>query len=295
MDRWTKIIQTDGFLKATAISATDLVSEAAKRHKYGKNSQREIIALGESLIASLLLASRRKQTERVSLAVRGDGFLQKAIVDATPSGTCRGFLITRESHRAPLPQEEALNREFGIGPWGEGSLSVVTLIEGEKEPYTGTCQLVTGHLAKDVTFYMTQSEQIPSAVGLAVNCTEDGTVLCAGGFLIEVMPGASEDDIGLIEQNLKELQGLPQALSENSDPVHFLARIFNGKPFSILENRPILFQCNCSRDRVRRALSLIARADLEQMIEDDDGAKVDCDFCGKHYVFNSAQLKELLP
>lgn len=290
-DRWVKIIQTDGHLRATAITARDCIRDAQIKHGL---AAREARALGEVMMAALLLASRRKAKEKISVSVKGDGFLKQSICDGAPEGIVRGFLSTRETHSTPLPQEEKLNQEFGIGPWGEGTLSIVTLIEGQKEPYIGTCELVTGHLAKDLTYYMNQSEQIPSAVGLAVNIGEQSEVTSAGAFLIEVLPGAKPKDIEMVEKNLKQMHGLARALAENSNPIMLLSSIFTEQSFTILEEKPIAFSCSCSKDRVLRAISLLGKDEISDMILQNKGANVKCDFCNTDYRLNESDLEMLI-
>ena len=290
-DHWVKIIASGLNLKASALTARDAVQEAQDRHRL---SGRETIALGEAILAAALLASRRKPKERVSLSLKGDGFLKQSIVDSTPEGAVRGFVIVRESHRTPLPDEEKLNREFGIGPWGEGFISVATLLQNQKEPYIGNCQLATGHLAKDLTFYLSQSEQIPAAVGLAVNLDEQGKVSSAGGFLIEVMPGANEQDLKMIENNLKGMHGLTNQIAGNSDPTFLLSSIFTDLAFSILDKKNIYFGCHCSKERIKRALRLLDSHEIQDMIEKDKGAQVRCDYCNTEYKLSIEDLENLL-
>lgn len=281
-DRWVKCIARGGNMVATAITAHHLIEEARKRHK---SSAAEIKALGEALMAGLLLASTCKQGERVSLSIKGDKFLRQAFVDAHPTGSVRGFLITREG----IGQMDSQ-----MGPWQNGLVSVSRLKHGEPEPYVGTVPNVTGHLAKDLTFYLTQSEQIPSAVGLAVNIGEKGKITTAGAFLVQVMPGASSEEISELEKNINNLESLAAQIADNANPATLLGRIFNNVAFTILDERPLQFECNCSRDRVKRALRLLGEKELRDMIEKDKGAKINCDFCNKNYEFSQSELEELI-
>jgi len=281
-DKWIKCIARGGNLTATSISAAKLIEDARKRHRLGPA---ETKALGEALMAGLLLASNSKQGERVSLSIKGDHFLKQAIVDADPLGQVRGFVISRDL--ATDPDETK-------GPWQNGLLSVVRLRLNEKEPYTGTVPNLTGHLAKDLTFYLTQSEQIPSAVGLAVNLNDKGNIQSAGAFLIQVMPGAEPHEIQQVEKNLNALQGLAGKLEKDADPTHLLAQIFQDITFTILEEKPLQFECNCSRERVSRALKMLGTTELEDMAKKDDGAEVHCDFCATNYNFSAEELGALI-
>jgi molecular chaperone Hsp33 len=281
-DKWIKCIAPGGNMVATAITGADLIEDARKRHRLGPA---ETKALGEALMAGLLLASTCKKGERVSLSVKGDHFLRQAIVDANPEGTVRGFVVSRDL---------AGTSDSTRGPWQNGLLSVVRLKLKEKEPYTGTVPVVTGHLAKDLTFYLSQSEQVPSSVGLAVNLGEDGRVESAGAFLVQVLPGATMTEIAAVEENIQELESLAKAIRADSDPTRLLARIFDEMPFTILEEKPLVFECTCSRKRVTRALLLLGQAELQDMLEKDNGAKIHCDFCGTSFNYDAEELKNLL-
>jgi molecular chaperone Hsp33 len=281
-DKWVKCTARGGNLKATAISAAELIEDARKRHRLGPA---ETIALGEALMAGLLLASTCKAGERVSLSAKGDGFLKQAVVDANPTGSVRGFVISRD---VVNPTDSKL------GPWQKGLLSIVRLKLDQKEPYTGTVPNITGHLPKDLTFYLTQSEQIPSAVGLAVNLDKKGHVKSAGAFLVQVMPGAERGEILFVENNIQDLQSLAMQMEKDSDPTRLLGQIFNELSFTILEEKPLQFECNCSKDRVARALKLLGKAELEDMLAKDSGAEIRCDFCGTNFVFDKTELEVLI-
>ncbi|MBI3554930.1 MAG: Hsp33 family molecular chaperone HslO, partial [Deltaproteobacteria bacterium] len=164
----------------------------------------------------------------------------------------------------------------------------------EKDPYVGTVPIVTGYLAKDITFYLTQSEQIPSAVGLAVNLAKDGSVASAGAFLVQVMPGASKKEIALVEDNINHLDGLASKIAHDSNPTLLLAHIFNDMTFTILDERPLQFECSCSKERVSRALRLLGRTEIEDMISKDKGAHVHCDFCGTSFRYSEDDLQAII-
>lgn len=281
-DKWIKCIARGGNMMATTITAADLIEDARKRHRLGPAETR---ALGESLMAGLLLASNLKHGDRISISIRGDSFLRQAVVDANPDGTVRGFIISSDLAR---------DTDGSRGPWQNGLLSIVRLRADEKEPYTGTVPNVTGHLAKDLTFYLSQSEQIPSAVGLAVNVTDKGAVDAAGAFMIQVMPGASMEEIKSVEQHINELQSLASHITKDSDPTKLLAHLFSDVTFTILEERPLKFECTCSRDRVVRALKLIGRTELQDMLNKDKGAAVNCDFCETKFSFNATELQAII-
>ena len=285
-DKWIKCIATHGNLRGVAIQATGLVASIAERH--GQSGE-VVRGLGEAIIAGLLLGSYCKQGDRVNLNIRGTGRYQQALVDAYPDGSVRGYIIERNSttktHFGEDPKQ---------GPWGSGLMSVLKTKDNEgSKPYIGTVPLVTGHLAKDLTFYWFQSEQVPSAVGLAVNMDGD-RVSAAGGFLVQALPGASANEVQTIEQHIHELQSLADQLAENADPLHIMSRIFQSTAFIVVEDKPIRFSCNCSWERVRRALYLVGVEELQSMLEEDNHAVVKCDFCSKEYKVDGAELEKMI-
>lgn len=280
--RWTKCISSKGNIRGVAIQATDLVQCMADRHKVEAELTR---SLGEAVIGSLLIASYCKQGERVNLNIQGSGQIRQALIDAYPEGHCRGYVIGREGiHKGDATE----------GPWGAGLLSVLRTKTSEKQqPYIGTVPLVTGHLAKDLTFYWAQSEQVPSAVGIAVN-VEGKTVTAAGGFLVQVLPGATEAEVKQVEQHINEMHSLAKELNENGDPVKLLSRIFQDSTFMIVEEKPLEFRCECTWDRVERSLALVGVKELQSMMDDENEIVVTCDFCNTEYKVSKDKLNEML-
>jgi molecular chaperone Hsp33 len=283
--QWIKCIATHGNTRGVALEATDLVQQIVNLHEVkGDVAQ----ALGESVIGALMIASYCKAGERVNLNIRGSAFIHQALVDAQPDGTVRGYVVEREFK--PGQMDTTTN----FGPWGDGLLSVLRTKTGDRErPYIGTVPLVTGYLAKDLTFYWLQSEQIPSAVGIAVNVDGD-KVIAAGGFLVQAMPGATAEELLEIESNINEIQSLAARLKVDSDPVRLLSQIFQSTAFVLLEEKELRLDCSCSQARVERALALVGVAELRDMLEKQQGASVRCDFCTKQYVFDEEHLVKLI-
>lgn len=285
-DKWVKCISTQGNVRGVAIHATHLARELAAMHGLNGFAAQ---ALGETAIGALLISSFCKGGEKVNLNIRGTGRIQQALADATADGTVRGYVIARETDSVtPVDAEKQL------GPWGEGLLAVLRTKKSEgQQPYIGTVPLLTGHLAKDLTFYWAQSEQIPSAVGLAVNF-KDGQIHSAGGFLIQTMPGASALEVRQIEQHINEISSYADSIARDADPLQLLSQVFQDTAFVVLEEKPIRFECTCNVDRVRRALMLTGVEELRSMIADQNGAEVHCDFCAKNYQFDRAALEALI-
>jgi len=284
MGSWVKGISTHGNVRAVGIEARGLVQYISELHRLNPECTR---ALGEATLGALLIASYCKQGERVNLNIQSQGRFAQTLVDAYPDGTVRGYLVERESGGLS---------EVGQGPWGNGLMSVLRTKGAEgQQPYIGTVPLVTGHLAKDLTYYWAQSEQVPSAVGLSVVVDPvSGKVTEAGAFLIQALPGASDEEVRLIESHLKELPQIEGLLAADPNPVGLIAPLMQSSPFHVLETRALSATCNCSWDRVRRALLLIGAQELRSIQETQGKAVIHCDFCAKEYVADSAQLEALI-
>jgi molecular chaperone Hsp33 len=232
------------------------------------------------------LASYCKGGERVNLNIQGSGRIKQALVDAHPDGTVRGYVFAREKFELPVDPD--------FGPWGEGLLSVLRTKGTENEmPYIGTVSLVTGHLAKDLTFYWHQSEQIPSAVGLAVRMDGD-KVVAAGGFLVQVLPGAAPEEVRAVEQHIHQIHSLAESVGDHQEPTYLLSQIFQSTAFILVEEKPLEFKCSCSWDRVNRALALTGVEELRAILKEQGSASVTCDFCTTQYNLDGAGLQKLI-
>lgn len=287
--KWIKCISTEGHLRGIALDATELVREMAQIHGLKDSGAR---ALGEATIGALMISSFCKGEERINLNIRASKETFQALVDAYPDGTVRGYVVQKEL--PPLP-DDGFVIEDSRGPWGDGLLSVLRTKNQEKEqPYIGTVPLLTGHLAKDLTFYWLQSEQVPSAVGIAVNTGDHGEVLAAGGFMVQAMPGANQKDIDQIEAHINEMHSLTDRYKTDTHPTRLLSQIFQDTPFVILEEKPLEFRCTCSWERVKKALSLVGVTELSDMLLKDRSASVRCDFCAKDYKLEEKELRALI-
>ena len=281
--KWVKCISQSGTIRGVAVEATDLVQQIVRRHKLSESGA---IGLGEAVVGALLLASNSKQGERINLNIQGSGFYKQTLVDADYDGTVRGYVIERDGSEVDL---------MNLGPWGSGLISVLrTRTREGEQPYIGTVPLVTGHLAKDLTFYWAQSEQVPSAAGVSVQVDERGDVTAASGFLIQAMPGASTEEIKLLDSHIRSFSNFPGEAAKNPDPASLLSKIFHNTVFLLLESKELAFKCSCSQERVERALSLFGSEELQTMLKEDKKASVRCDFCGLDYVVQSDRLKELI-
>ncbi len=281
-DKWVKCISSTGTIRAVAVIATDVANKMAERHSLSESGTK---ALGEAIVASLLLSSYCKGGEKINLNVQGSGWMTQAIVDANADAEVRGYVLERDSSTVKLAKN--------IGPWGIGLLSVLRTKHEEAKPYIGTVPLLTGHLAKDLTFYWLQSEQVNSAVGIEV-FMENGKITFAEGFLIQAMPGASESDITLIEDHLKKLHNYNPQDPQRSTPVNLLSYLLENQSFSLLEETNLTFKCSCSVERVKRSLVLVGTDELRSMLEENKDVEIICDFCSEKYSFSPASIQELI-
>jgi molecular chaperone Hsp33 len=285
-DIWQKCISQSGTLRGVAVRCTEIARELSKTHDLRGEPSR---AFGETLVAGFLLASYCKVGERLNLNIQGDGWAKQALVDAYPDGTIRGYVV-------PNPDAVVGTLDLtGEGPWGRGVLSVLRKKDMEgTEPYIGTVPLVTGHLAKDLTFYWLQSEQVQSAVGIAVNLNDDGTLSSAGGFMIQALPGATESELRDIETQVNALGNLAQEIASDRDPVYLLSQIFQNTAFVLLEKKELATTCSCSWERVKRALTLVGTAELRAMIDETGEAVVKCEFCETEYRADRETLQKMI-
>lgn len=287
-DQWQKCISNSGTVRGVAIRCTTLAQSLAALHGLTGEHAR---ALGEALVGGFLLSSYAKDTERMNLNIRGDGWVKQALIDAYPDGSIRGYIVPND--HAVIPSMDLT----GEGPWGRGTLSVLRKrdnLEGKNEPYVGTVPLLTGHLAKDLTFYWLQSEQVPSAIGIAVNLSSEGKVTSAGGFLVQAMPGATDEELSDIETQVTSMTDLAKEISSDGDPIHLLSQIFQDRAFMLLEKKELRAECSCTWERVRKALVLIGASELQSMLEETGDAVVKCDFCTKEYRADADMLRQMI-
>ncbi|HEX3015141.1 MAG TPA: Hsp33 family molecular chaperone HslO [Desulfobacteria bacterium] len=275
-----------GSARIVAAVTTDLVEEARKRHDTFPTAT---AALGRTLTAGLLLATNLKGEDTLTIRVMGDGPLGGVIVSADACSAVRGYVQEPHTH---LPPTEAGKLDVG-GAVGKGFLYVARDM-GFGDPYTGSVELVSGEIAEDIAHYLTYSEQTPSAVALGVLVDTDNSVLAAGGFLLQMMPGASSETIDRLEQNIKNLPPVSSLVTDGNSAEQILKMITVGLPLVIHEQRPVRFACHCSKDRLERILISMGCEELEDMLETQGYVELTCHFCNERYTFNRAELEALI-
>lgn len=280
-------IAANGQIRCFALDTSRLVEEARRTHLYSPLS---CAALGRTLSAALLLGETLKgDKDLVTLFIKGDGPLKQVLATADSQGHVKGYVSVPD---VVLPNKENGHLNVGAGI-GKGTLTVIKDL-GMKEPYVGTVDLVSGEIAEDLTWYFAKSEQTPTACALGVLIDTDYSVKAAGGFLIQLLPNTPDETIGKLEKNLSSLPTVTDMLKDGLNPEGMLKRALNGFDIEFTETREVSFVCNCSKERLVRALKTLGKDELTDMKEKDGGAEVTCDFCGKKYRYSAEELEEII-
>ena len=275
-------------IKISAAITTDVVEEAAKIHKLSKTTS---AALGRALTAAAIIGSWQKnEKDSITLSINGDGPAGKIVATCKNDGYVKGYVT---NPGADLPIREADGKIDVAGIVGEGNLTLV-MDTGMKKPYTGTVNLTTGEIAEDLAVYFLQSDQVPSAVGLGVLIDVDYSIKAAGGFIIQLMPDATEEQISKLEENLKGLPSVTSILNEYHDAEKLIEILMKDIDFKILEKREITYKCNCSREKVEDAIVSVGPKEIEEILREDKKAEVSCYFCDKVYDFDESDLERML-
>jgi molecular chaperone Hsp33 len=285
-DYLVRIITRTASMRGLACVTTRLVHEACRRHGAYPTA---CAALGRALTGGALMGARLKTGQRVALMFRGNGPLQKIIVEAESNGAVRGYVGVPEVHR-PLKK----GKLDVAGALGRAGFLTVSKDLGQKAPCTATVPLCTSEIAEDLAHYLTASEQIASAVGLGVRVAPDGRVSAAGGFLLQTLSPADDAVIDTLTERIANMPPLTELLRQGQSPEALLAMLFTGIPFDTLEKRALAFQCACSRERMERALIGLGRKALAGMVAGPEEAEVTCQFCRRRYPFRRQALARLM-
>lgn len=277
----------DGQIRAFAATTRGLVEQARSAHN---TSPVATAALGRLLTAGAMMGVMMKgEKDLLTLRIEGDGPIEGLTVTADSAGNVKGYAFNPS---VMLPPNAKGKLDVG-GALGVGVLSVIKDI-GMKEPYVGQTILVSGEIAEDLTYYYATSEQIPSSVALGVLMNKDNTVRQAGGFIIQLLPGASDEIIDKLEKKLGEMEPVTSLLDSAMTPEMILDSIIGEFGLEILEEMPARFYCNCGKERVEKALISIGKKEIQDMIDDGKTIEVNCHFCNKNYAFTVDELKGLL-
>ena len=277
----------DGAVRAFAVTSKETVEYARACHN---TSPVVSAALGRLLTGALMMGSMMKgEKDLLTLKIQGDGPCGMILATADSAGHVKGW--AENPH--VLIHANSKGKLDVSGAVGKGMLQVIRDL-GLKEPYVGSCELVSGEIAEDLTYYFASSEQVPSGVGLGVLMNHDNTVRQAGGFIIQLMPFTSEEVVAELEKKLSSAKPVTTMLDEGMTPEDILENLLSGLGLEITDRMPVSYRCDCSRERFSRGLISLGRKELQSMIDEGQAVRIDCQFCKKSYEFTPAEMKELL-
>ena len=288
MDEIIRMMTGDGMVKAVAVTGKDMVERARQIHK---TLPVATAALGRTLMAASMMGDMLKEKDgSVTLQIKGGGPLGAITAVSDSRGNPRGYL---QNGQVDIPRKYQGKLDVGTAVGSSGSLTVMKDM-GLKEPYIGSVQLVSGEIAEDITAYFVESEQVPTACALGVLVDKDQSVAAAGGYLVQLLPGADESAIQRLEESIARQGPVTDALHGGADAVQLLERVLEGQEPELLERRPVAYKCYCSRERVSRAIISMGKEEMQSLIEEQGGAELTCQFCDKVYRFTKEDLQELL-
>lgn len=287
-DHIVRGITKDGFVKAMAISSTNLVERARRIHK---TTPTATAALGRVLTAASMMGNLQKvDNGALTLQVKGGGPLGTILATSDATGNVRGYV---HNPSITLLEKCAGKLDVGAAVGKDGMLTVIRDLQ-MKEPYIGSVALVSGEIADDVTAYFAQSEQTPTACALGVLVDTDQSVKVAGGYLIQLLPGTPDEVIDKLEAGIQKAGAVTPMLDEGLSPEEILRRVLADFETEFLETTPVEYRCYCSRERVAQTLITIGRKDLQELVEENKPIRVECQFCDNVYEFSPQELQTLL-
>ncbi len=276
----------DGQIRAFAASTKEVVETARKDHN---TSPVATAALGRLLTAGAMMGSMMKNdTDMLTLQIRGDGPIGGLTVTADSKANVKGYVLNPDVMLPPKNGKLDVGGAVGIG------LLQVIKDMGLKEPYCGQTILVSSEIAEDLTYYFANSEQVPSSVGLGVLMEKDNTVKRAGGFIIQLMPFAQEEVISKLEENLKHVTSVTALLDKGYTPEQILEELLGNLDLEITDTMDTRFYCNCSKERVERAVASVGRKEIQEMINEGKDIEVKCHFCNTAYTYTVEDLKKII-
>ncbi|HLQ74097.1 MAG TPA: Hsp33 family molecular chaperone HslO [Bacillota bacterium] len=286
-DYLVKATAFDGHIRAYAVQSTDTVEEARKRQDSWATTT---AALGRTLTITSMMGAMLKGDDSLTVKVEANGPIGAIVADGNADGEVRGYVTNPHVH-FDLNEQGKLDVARAVGT--EGHLTVTKDL-GLKDYFTGQVEIISGEISEDFTYYFANSEQVPSAVGAGVLINRDHSVLAAGGFIIQVMPGVDEEMIERLEDNIQSIPPISKLIEEGYTPEQILEKLFVDEQLTIHEKMPVSFKCKCSLERVERAIVGLGADEINAMIEEDHGAEVNCHFCNETYDLSEEDLQQLL-
>ncbi|MBE6954818.1 MAG: Hsp33 family molecular chaperone HslO [Ruminococcaceae bacterium] len=287
-DHIVRAMTRDGFVKAAAISSKGIVERARQIHKCLPMAT---AALGRTLSACSLMGNMQKvENGSVTLQIKGGGPLGTILAVSDSVGNVRGY-VTNPAVSLMEKYRGKLNVGDAVGT--DGRLTVIRDLQ-MKEPYNSSIELISGEIAEDLTYYFAQSEQVPTACALGVLVQIDQTVQAAGGYIIQLLPGAPEEIIDRIEEGIQNAGNVTYMLEKGLSPQQIIETVLKDFDLEILESTPVEYRCYCSQDRVERTLLSLGRKELEEIAADNEDVHIQCQFCDVDYCFTPERVRQLL-
>ncbi|MFS0784164.1 Hsp33 family molecular chaperone HslO [Bacillus sp. 1P06AnD] len=285
-DYLVKALGYNGQVRAYAVSTTETVGEAQRRHYTWPTAS---AALGRSMTAGVMMGAMLKGDDKLTIKIEGGGPIGTILVDSNAKGEVRGYVTNPQTH-FDLNEHGKLDVRRAVGT--DGMLTVVKDI-GLRDYFTGQTPIISGELGDDFTYYLVTSEQVPSSVGVGVLVNPDNTIQAAGGFILQLLPGAEEETISAIEDRLKTIRPISTLIKEGLTPEGILEELLGEGNVQILETMPVGFVCQCSKDRIENALISLGKDEIRHIIEEDGHAEANCHFCNEKYHFTKEELEQL--
>ncbi|GLY12862.1 Hsp33 family molecular chaperone HslO [Pseudobacillus badius] len=285
-DYLVKALAFDGQVRAYAVNTTETINEAQKKHYTWPTAS---AAMGRAMTAGVMMGAMLKGEEKITIKIEGGGPIGAILVDANSKGKVRGYVTNPQTH-FDLNEQGKLDVRRAVGT--EGMITVVKDV-GLRDHFSGQTPIVSGELGEDFTYYFVASEQVPSSVGVGVLVNPDNSILAAGGFIIQIMPGAEEEVISVIEQKITAMAPISKLIEKGMSPEEILYYILGEENVKVLEEMPVQFECTCSKERFGNAIVSLGKKEIEEMIEEDGQAETQCHFCNEKYIFTKSELEQL--
>lgn len=268
-----------------ACQTTNLLEEARQKHGLWPTAS---AALGRMMSATLMMAAMNKNKEKMTVTINGGGPIGTMLASTHSDGKIKAFVANPEVH---YTYNDTGKLAVGVAVGKEGTLQVIKDM-GLKEPFVGTVPLTSGEIGKDFSYYFMASEQIPSVVSVGVLVNDTNEILSSGGFIIQLLPEATEEDISYIENKMRDFPAISSLIHEGKTPEEILKMIFDD--VEILDDQDLFFECDCSKEKMRNALMTVGKAEIQSMIDEDHGCEMKCQFCNSTYQFTEKELHDLL-
>jgi len=287
VDYLVRALAFEGKVRAYAVRTTDTVGEAQRRHGTWPTAS---AALGRSMTAGVMMGAMLKGEDKITVKVEGNGPIGAIIVDSNSKGEVRGYVSKPQTH-FDLNEHGKLDVSRAVGT--DGLLTIVKDL-GLRDFFTGSVPLVSGELGEDFTYYFAVSEQVPTSVGLGVLVNPDNTILASGGFIVQLMPGIEDETISVIEEKLSSMEPVSKLMARGLTPEELLQEILGAENVKFLDEMPVSFDCNCSKERFGTAILALGETEIQEMIEDDGKAEAQCHFCMETYQYSQQELESFI-